>query len=258
MFPPLKFTPVNDGGSHLSRRSAFRLFPLATPETTMTRTALRTTLVLCAALTTTAALARAQSPTQALTVCGIDRSGSAKAYLRTAIDVCAHEIADAQSGSTIIVRWISDASFRTNEEVVRTTVPVGLLCSNPYDIRCRTAAYGTESSVRAVKRSALARLLTAKPAVAPRTDIAGFFQAASDAFAEDTLSRQHRMVIATDLSDTRGFKATPSFKDVTVVMVLLVGGDDPAAIVDLRNRWSRWLLNLGAKRVLFRQAEVVR
>ena len=41
-------------------------------------------------------------------------------------------------------------------------------------------------------------------------------------------------------------------------MVLLIDSDDPASIVDLRNRWSQWLLNLGAKQVLFRQPEVVR
>ena len=224
----------------------------------MTGTVLRTSVVLCAALAAIAASARAQMPARTLTVCGIDRTGSAKSYLQTAVDACAHEIAAAGSGTSVIVRWISDASFRSSEEVVRATIPVSLTCGNPYDLRCRSAANGAEATVRSAKRIALARLLAAKPAVAPRTDIAGFFQAASDAFAEDTLSRQHRMVIATDLTDTRGFKATPYFKDATVVMVLLIDSDDPAAIVDLRNRWSQWLLNLGAKQVLFRQPEVVR
>ena len=223
----------------------------------MRRTVLFTN-VLCAALFAIAASARAQMSARTLTVCGIDRTGSARSYLQTAVDACAHEIAAAESGSSVIVRWISDASFRSSEEVVRATIPIRPTCGNPYDLRCRSAANGAEGAVRSAKRIALARLLAAKPAVAPRTDIAGFFQAASDAFAEDTLSREHRMVIATDLDDTRGFKSTPRFKDVTAVVVLFVDRDDPTAIVNLRTRWSQWLLNLGATQVLFRQPEVVR
>ena len=214
-------------------------------------------LAILPAFMPTARLA-AQTSVREIVVCGIDRSGSAAVFLPTAIGVCAREIAGARGGEVVIVRWISEASYRSREEVVRVYVPTALRCSNPYDGRCKQSAQRADAAAKVAKRVALTTLMAAKPAIARSTDLIGFLQAASDSFGEDTVGAVHRVTIVTDLQDTRGFSGAPQLNGVHVTVVLLNEVDDPASIVRLRQRWIKLLMASGAVEVLFRQPGALR
>lgn len=246
------------GGSILGRRSAFHTLHDGAHMPHTLVLGVRAALIAATLIAATSPALYAQSSAHSVTVCGIDRSGSAKQFLATAVDVCANEIASASAGSTVIVRWISEASYRSNEEAVRVTIPPAIRCANLYDFRCKRASGAAERNARSAKRAALTTLLSLRPATAPRTDLIGYMQAAADAFAEDTAGSSHRLVVATDLVDTRGFRTAPVLKGADVLLVLLISDEDPAKVVSMRDRWIHWFERLGAQRVAFRHPGVLR
>lgn len=246
------------GGSILGRRSAFHTSHNGAHVPHTLLDGVRAAIVVAALISATSPCLHSQAAARTITVCGIDRSGSAKEFLATAVDVCANEIASATAGSTVIVRWISEASYRSNEEAVRVTIPSPIRCVNQYDFRCKRAGGAAERNARSAKRAALTTLLSLRPATAPRTDLMGYVQAAADAFAEDTAGSSHRLVVATDLVDTRGFRTAPVLKGADVLLVLLISEEDPAKVVATRDRWTHWFERLGAQRVVFRHPGALR
>lgn len=201
----------------------------------------------------------AVAPAPQFTVCGVDRSGSTFSLVEAGLRVCAEIIARAQPGDEVVIRWISDVSFRATEQVLRVRVPeASRACANPLNARCRAAEDASATRILAVKREAVRQLMTMRTRPAPRTDIAGFLQAASDLLATAPVGATRTLVLATDLEDTLGQSTELGLGGVQVVVVAMqVSGNLSRALL-MRRRWRESLTAAGAAGVEFRSVEVPR
>ena len=67
-------------------------------------------------------------------ICGIDRTGS-YSYVGAAVNACAQVIQRANPGDVVSIRWISDVSYATSEQVVLVRLPLAATSAVHQSIR---------------------------------------------------------------------------------------------------------------------------
>lgn len=211
-------------------------------------------------LATVVALASAAPPPQdsassvrpAFRACGIDRSRS-NAYLGVAIDACAQVILRAKAGDVVVVRWISDRSYASGEQVVRLRLPAvkARQCTNTFDTNCRGAARAERRRLDDAKRRAVAILHAAQPARAPMTDIFGMMAAASDFFSEAPVGTRKLLYLTGDMESNVARGVDPKLDGVEVYAVAQQTSASPRRTAQLRDSWRARFRRLGAVSVHF-------
>lgn len=193
------------------------------------------------------------------TVIGIDRSGS-YAFLEPGREMALTAVREATPGDTIIVRWISDNSYRNTDFVLRFAASGAALrdCSgNPYDTKCRRENLAAQLATKVDRDKAIAQVRELQVAAAPKTDIVGFLLVAAEVLAAAPPDAVRQVWLATDLLDNVRQYNLPVDLAGAKVFVRGLENDDPAKAVALRAEWQERFVRYGASDVLFESAEVV-
>lgn len=192
-------------------------------------------------------------PTGTVVVCAIDRSASYD-FTTPGRRACAREILLAQAGDEVIVRFISDRSYRAEEVVTHLRLPAVAQCRNPFDLRCKAAEKRGRRVATQLRARALEELRRV-PTAARATDIIGLLLAAEDHFDATPATARRKLVIASDLHDNVGQRILPNLLGVDVIIVALESDADVVAARALRNRWAAFLYRARARQVRFVPAE---
>lgn len=191
-----------------------------------------------------------------VTVCGVDRSGSAFGMRDDAVYECALVLAEAGPGDEVEVRWISEHSYAASERVVRLFIPrAPRTCGSQMDVPCRRAYRQWEDEAAASKRSAIARLLAAPIIMARSTDIMGFLQAASEVLTSAPPSSAKSIRVVTDGEDTMGERAAPNFRNTSVTVAILQVKGNVADAIKIRAAWKKFFVSHGASDVRITSAQ---
>ena len=191
-----------------------------------------------------------------LVVCGIDRSGSAFLLVQAGLRVCAEEIAVASPGDEIVVRWVASASYSSTATVLRVRIPASPgRCPNAFDLRCRRASQAAARAAAKARRDAIRQLLSTRPTPSAATDLAGFFQAASELLAAAPSGARRKLVVASDLFDTIGQAASPTLQGVSVRIAVLQSSNNLRRALVARRAWTQFLTAHGASTVTIETAD---
>jgi hypothetical protein len=196
----------------------------------------------------------------AWTVIGIDRSGS-YSFIEPGREMVLQAVRDARPGDTIVVRWISDNSYRNGEFALRFQAPTVAPrdCSaNPYDTTCRRENLAAQFEQQQARDSAITRVRDLRVSTAARTDLVGFLLAAAEVLATAPPEAERRIWMATDLLDNVRLFELPVDLQGASVFVRGLQNDDPTKAVALRAEWEQRLTNYGASQIRFESAEVSR
>jgi hypothetical protein len=190
-------------------------------------------------------------------VCGIDRTGSYD-FVGPGLELCARLVAEARPGDVIVFRWISHASYLADDFIARFSLPdVALVnCTNPFDQRCKRARGAQEAQLNAVKRAFSQQILHLRPTIVYRTDIYGFFQAASEILAAAPAGAERHIYAATDLLDNVRYRISPDLQGMQITIFAFQTDANPQRTLELRRRWETFFRNHGAAAVAFHTAEV--
>jgi len=173
----------------------------------------------------------------AIRVCGIDASASVRSVEKLQ-QHCAQVVRRARPGDVVIVRWITDSSFRSSDEILAVRLPKSTAsCNNPYDARCRREAQRGARRLAEVRDSAARVVSAAVARTARRTDIVGFFAAAAAKLAELSEIRSRFVYVTGDLQDTAGQRSNVDLGGAQVVFVGLESNGDINASVSNRKSW---------------------
>lgn len=191
------------------------------------------------------------------TVIGIDRSGS-YSFLEPGREMAIEAVRIARPGDTIIVRWISDNSYRNAEFALRYTAPIVETrdCSNRYDAACRRENLAAKLAEQQAREGALAQVRDLQVAASGKTDIAGFLLAASEALAGAPPDAVRQVWLATDLLDNVRLYQLPVDLAGAKAFVRGLQNNDPEKSVALRAEWQERLARYGASEIRFESAEV--
>lgn len=201
-------------------------------------------------------------------VIGIDISGSYDEMTKKAILICKNIVMNAAPGDEYVIRTISAESYppivewnKRNGAVVHhdntvanvkfTDVPKA---PNRFNKKARFRYLKAQRAFAAQKQRLVQKLekMTFEPA--PRTDIYGFIQAASDLFANAPAKTRKVLLFATDLRDTSHLNCKPDLSDVEVIVFEFLVDIDPVKTLERRDTWVERLNNWGAAKVTVRPA----
>jgi hypothetical protein len=171
-------------------------------------------------------------------------------------------------GDEYVIRTISAESYppmvawkKQNGSVVRHENTVAHLTfidvpetKNRFNKQARLRYIQAQREFQAQKQSLLQKLEQMSFEPAPRTDIYGFIQAASDLFANAPAFTRKVLLFATDLRDTAQLTCKPDLSDVEVVIFEFLVDADPTKTLERRDAWVERLNNWGAAKVTIRPA----
>lgn len=190
-------------------------------------------------------------------LCGIDRTGS-YSFPKIGLRYCAERIHEMEAGDSLVVRWISGASYGHQDFVLRVDIPNLELpnCEqNPWNLRCRELRVAAEQQIHHIKSEAIAELLAQRPQIALRTDIYGFWASAGDLFSSAPENAERIVYAATDMVDNVRLNIQPDISGARVSIGAIQTGNDPAATWQLLETWKERLLEWGVEEVSFRMLE---
>jgi hypothetical protein len=187
-------------------------------------------------------------------VLGADISGSYRDLIRKALETLKTLVMQANPGDEYFIRTISDASYLPKNAIAHTKfldVPAVL---NRFDRQGQRRRAAALAKLQAQKRNVVDTLGAMQFKPAPRTDIYGFIQAASDLFANAPNGVRKVLIFGTDLKDTAGFKCKPDLCKVEVIIFEFLVDADPITSQKRREEWVQRLKDWGAVKVTVRPA----
>ena len=187
-------------------------------------------------------------------VLGADISGSYQDLIRKALDILKDLVMRANPGDEYFIRTISDASYPPQNAIVHTKFISVPPPPNRFDKQGQRRRAAAVAKLTAQKRGVVETLDAMRFQPAPRTDIYGFIQAASDLFANAPDGVRKVLMFATDLKDTAGFKCNPDLSTVEVIIFEFLVDADPIQSQKRRDAWVQRLKDWGAVKVTVRPA----
>lgn len=203
--------------------------------------------------------------TPRFTVIGIDCSGSYTSMIDQGLRIASELVRLSEPGDEILVRWISDRSYQSDQAVAHIKIPPEpqsqprpVSDGNRFDQRARRQlaiwqaqeAYrqsSFRSQLEKLKTHEVSRLQALPRPVANHTDIYGFIAAAGDAFRERRQSGSElHLVLVTDLKDTvQRDIGVPDMGGVSVAIWGVLTDSDPKVAYRLREEWQQFFLEKG-------------
>lgn len=140
-----------------------------------------------------------------LIVAGIDRSYSYK-LTKSALMETARLVAKLSPGDKILVRWISDMSYKSDQLITHTKLLSAEIpeCLNKFDIACKRRALALDHRLLVFHKHLIENIMSAEYTSSKSTDIEGFIQAAGDVFSHTDPNSLKELWIASDLKTNRG------------------------------------------------------
>lgn len=200
---------------------------------------------------------------------GIDISGSYDMMTSKAMVICKNIVMNAAPGDEYAIRTISAESYppmvewrKRNGTVVRHDntvahvkfIDVPKKVPNRFNKQARRRYLQAQKAFQAQKKRLVQKLEQMAFEPAPRTDIYGFIQAASDLFANAPAGTRKVLFVATDLKNTSRLTCKPDLSDVEVIIFEFLVDSDPVETLERRDAWVERLNKWGATKVTVRPA----
>jgi len=212
----------------------------------------------------------AATPAGRAVVFGVDRTDTWDRMTRIGMALAEQTLLhDLRPGDQILYRWISDRSYAADQAFAQVHLPALSAAKSQLDHRGKLEAARTRQALisaagqgRAQLRRFTPEALPASPALDLRkgtksTDLIGFLTAAAEYFAQSDAARPRQLVMVSDLEDNRRFAVKPNLAGVAVLVYSVSLRADPDKGQKLREQWTQFFTQCGARAVEFRPAMAV-
>ena len=197
---------------------------------------------------------RSETEAPRFVVIGIDRTENWETMTRPALRLAETTIRQSHPGDELVVRWISDRSYRSDETIAHIRLPaIPRKAVNPFDRQAKLELAAAKSRVQseAVRGLQLINSQQTRPATRA-TDVYGFIAAAAEHFAEASPGVHKVLVIASDMGDNRKQRLYPDLRGVDVEVALVVHADpNPVRVAALKDAWTAYFSRCGAQSVKY-------
>jgi len=192
-------------------------------------------------------------------VIGVDRSESFDRLTRTALGLAEQHLRKARPADEMVVRWISDRSYRSDEVFLHVRLPdLPTVAENPFNAKQRAVVAEAKRRFQGEASKALNVIQAQHPeGGTPSTDIFGFIAAAAEHLAVAPAGYERQLIIASDMEDNRRYDVVPDLSGVAVRIHLIVIAEqpDPSRIASLKTVWEGYFKKAGAASVTFEPAD---